>query len=71
MWPTLLKGFSASPSSPRAHQKEYLLELADEFHFEVIYYEEVITRQQNNAPVYGHLFILELQSSPGIIRINT
>jgi predicted TPR repeat methyltransferase len=41
------------------HQKSYIELLAESYELSVKFYQKVLTRQQNNAPVYGHLFILQ------------
>jgi predicted TPR repeat methyltransferase len=51
--------FKMSQSGRFLHKKYYLENLAVTHHFKVLYYETVITRMQNNEPVYGHLLVLE------------
>lgn len=51
--------YTMNQSGRFSHQKTYLESLARQFNFKPIYYQEVITRQQNNEPVAGHLFILQ------------
>lgn len=50
--------FKMNQSGRFSHNKSYLDEEAFKNHFKIVYYQTVITRQQNNEPVYGHLYIL-------------
>jgi predicted TPR repeat methyltransferase len=51
--------FKMNQSGRFAHSKSYLATQAAEHQFAVLDYQKIITRQQNNAPVYGHLFVLQ------------
>ncbi len=42
-----------------SHRKEYIDQLAEKNHFTIAYYQNVITRMQNNEPVHGHLYVLK------------
>lgn len=50
--------YKMNQSGRFAHQKKYLEKMATQNQFKISYYQKVVTRQQNNEPVYGHLFIL-------------
>jgi predicted TPR repeat methyltransferase len=52
--------FKMNQSGRFSHSKDYLETTAINNHFKIVHYESVITRQQNNEPVYGHLTILRL-----------
>ncbi|MDR3478987.1 MAG: tetratricopeptide repeat protein [Gammaproteobacteria bacterium] len=52
--------FTLNQSGRFSHQKKYLEQLAAENGYQIVYYQRGITRQQNNEPVYGHLYILKL-----------
>jgi predicted TPR repeat methyltransferase len=45
-----------------AHHKKYLEQLAEQHGLKVAHYQNVITRQQNNVPVYGHFYVLQKES---------
>ncbi|MDR3491065.1 MAG: tetratricopeptide repeat protein [Gammaproteobacteria bacterium] len=49
--------FAVNQSGRFSHKKEYLEALARAQHFKTLSYETIITRQQNNEPVHGHLFV--------------
>jgi predicted TPR repeat methyltransferase len=51
--------FKMNQSGRFLHHKNYIDSLANEFNFKVVYYETATTRLQNNAPVLGHIYILE------------
>jgi predicted TPR repeat methyltransferase len=51
--------FVMNQSGRFSHQKKYLEKLAAENHLNMVYYQEAITRQQNNAPVHGHIIVLQ------------
>lgn len=53
------KDFKVNQSGRFAHTKRYLEQLAQENHFIILHYQQVITRLQNNEPVYGHLYVLQ------------
>jgi predicted TPR repeat methyltransferase len=42
-----------------SHQKNYLDQLAIQHGLKIVYYQAVITRQQNNEPVHGHLYVMQ------------
>lgn len=50
--------YKMNQSGRFSHQKNYLERIAKKNHFEPIYYQVVVTRMQNNEPVYGHLFVM-------------
>jgi len=50
--------YTMNQSGRFAHQQSYLEKLAAQHHFEIVLYKNVITRLQNNEPVYGHLYML-------------
>ena len=50
--------FTMNQSGRFSHQKSYIETLAHQFGLNVIEYQTPITRQQNNEPVYGHVFVL-------------
>lgn len=50
--------FRMNQSGRFSHQYAYLEQLAKKYNFTIAYYEKKITRMQNNAPVYGHIFVL-------------
>ncbi len=50
--------YTMNQSGRFSHQKTYLESLAIQFNLKPVHYQEVITRQQNNEPVSGHLYIL-------------
>lgn len=49
--------FKMNQSGRFSHSKAYLEQLAQSF--KVVFYKKVITRLQNNEPVYGHLYVLK------------
>jgi predicted TPR repeat methyltransferase len=51
--------YTMNQSGRFAHQKSYLDNLAEQHHFQILHYEKVMTRQQNNEPVHGHLYVLQ------------
>ncbi len=51
--------FKMNQSGRFSHPKTYLDALAAKQHFSVLYYQEIITRMQNNEPVPGHLYLLK------------
>ena len=51
--------FKMNQSGRFSHQKKYLEQLASDHHFDIIFYQRINTRMQNNEPVYGHLFLLK------------
>jgi predicted TPR repeat methyltransferase len=51
--------FTMNQSGRFSHRKDYLDKLASEHQFKIIYYKKVITRLQNNQPVYGHVYGLK------------
>jgi predicted TPR repeat methyltransferase len=51
--------YSMNQSGRFAHQKKYIDALATDYAFTVVFYEKIITRQQNNEPVEGHLYVLQ------------
>ncbi len=50
--------FRMNQSGRFAHSRLYLDRLAADHHFKILHYETVVTRSQNNEPVYGHLYVL-------------
>jgi predicted TPR repeat methyltransferase len=53
------EGFTTNQSGRFLHHQLYLDNLAEQYHFKIAYYKNVITRMQNNTPVYGHVYILK------------
>jgi len=51
--------FKMNQSGRFSHSKDYLDDEAAKNHFKIVYYQTVITRQQNNEPVSGHLYVLK------------
>jgi predicted TPR repeat methyltransferase len=51
--------YQINQSGRFSHNQSYLNELATKYHFKVISYQKIITRMQNNAPVSGHLYVLQ------------
>jgi predicted TPR repeat methyltransferase len=51
--------YTMNQSGRFSHQKKYLDTLAEQQGFKIAYYQTVITRQQNNTPVHGHLYVLQ------------
>lgn len=54
--------YKMNQSGRFAHQKNYLDLLAEQHHLTIRTYQTVVTRQQNNEPVHGHLYILQRSS---------
>jgi predicted TPR repeat methyltransferase len=50
--------YTMNQSGRFSHQKKYIDGLAQQQHFKIVYYQKTVTRQQNNEPVYGHLYVL-------------
>ncbi len=59
---TTEKDYTMNQSGRFSHQKEYLEQLAKQHHFKTLHYEKIMTRQQNNEPVYGHLYVWQAVS---------
>ena len=55
--------FKMNQSGRFSHDKNYLDRLLQQNHFIMNSYQQVITRQQNNEPVYGHLYLASLSKS--------
>lgn len=51
--------FLMNTSGRFSHRKNYIEQLATENHFMIHSYETAVTRQQNNEPVLGHIFVLK------------
>jgi predicted TPR repeat methyltransferase len=51
--------FKMNSSGRFSHHKIYLDKLAEKQHFSILSYQKIISRIQNNEPVYGHLYILK------------
>jgi predicted TPR repeat methyltransferase len=51
--------FTMNQSGRFSHKKTYLDHLAATHNLAIIDYEQVITRQQNNEPVHGHIYVLK------------
>ncbi len=51
--------YQANPSGRFAHHKNYLEDLATQFHFKRLQYKSTVTRRQQHQPVLGHLYVLE------------
>jgi predicted TPR repeat methyltransferase len=51
--------YTMNQSGRFSHQKNYIDRLAAENHLKVAHYQDVITRQQNNESVHGHLYVLQ------------
>ncbi len=51
--------FKMNQSGRFSHHKDYLDRLAKKEGFSILSYQEIITRMQNNEPVYGHLYVLK------------
>jgi predicted TPR repeat methyltransferase len=51
--------YSMNQSGRFSHEKKYLDNLARELGFQVVFYENISTRQQNNTPVAGHLYVFQ------------
>lgn len=51
--------FKMNQSGRFSHHQDYLDGLAAKHHFSILSYQEIMTRRQNNAPVYGHLYVLQ------------
>ncbi len=50
--------FKLNQSGRFSHHKSYIDTLAEQYHLSILFYQQIITRMQNNGPVYGHLYIL-------------
>lgn len=55
--------FKMNQSGRFAHNKEYLDTQLLQNHFTTKSYQCIVTRQQNNQPVYGHLYLVTLQNN--------
>jgi len=55
--------FKMNQSGRFSHHKDYLDGLAAKHHFSILSYQEIMTRMQNNEPVYGHLYVLQRAAS--------
>jgi predicted TPR repeat methyltransferase len=53
--------FTMNQSGRFSHQKNYIDALATQNNLKVVNYQKTVTRQQNNQPVYGHLYVLAKQ----------
>jgi predicted TPR repeat methyltransferase len=53
--------FTMNQSGRFSHQKNYIDALALQNNLKVVNYQKTVTRQQNNQPVYGHLYVLAKQ----------
>lgn len=51
--------YKMNQSGRFSHQKKYIETLAKKNNLTIIHYEKAVTRMQNNAPVYGHLYVLQ------------
>lgn len=51
--------YQINQSGRFSHHQSYLEALAEKNHFNVLSYQQCLTRMQNNDPVYGHLYILQ------------
>jgi predicted TPR repeat methyltransferase len=51
--------YTMNQSGRFSHQKNYIDQLALQNGFKTAYYQEVVTRQQNNEAVHGHLYVLQ------------
>jgi predicted TPR repeat methyltransferase len=54
--------YTMNQSGRFAHQAKYLVELAQQNSLRVVSYQKIISRMQNNEPVYGHLYVLQSTS---------
>ena len=54
--------YAMNQSGRFSHQQKYLDALAAQNNLKIVFYQKTITRQQNNEPVYGHLYVLAKQS---------
>lgn len=52
--------YQINQSGRFAHSKRYLERLAQQHGFIILSYQQVVTRLQNNEPVDGHLYVLQL-----------
>lgn len=50
--------FKVNQSGRFLHRKDYIEKLAQENELQISHYQQVITRMQNNAPVFGHCWVL-------------
>jgi len=53
--------FKMNQSGRFSHSKDYIDMQIIQNHFTVISYQCVVTRQQNNDPVYGHLYVVTIK----------
>ncbi len=51
--------FQVNQSGRFAHHKNYLDNLAKKHQLNLAFYASSVTRLQNNAPVYGHIYVLQ------------
>jgi predicted TPR repeat methyltransferase len=54
--------YTMNQSGRFSHQKNYIDRLAAENNLKTVYYQDAITRQQNNEAVHGHLYVLQKQT---------
>ncbi|MCE3237133.1 MAG: yrrB [Gammaproteobacteria bacterium] len=54
--------FKLNQSGRFSHHKSYIDALAEQYSLSILFYQQIITRMQNNEPVYGHLYILRKHS---------
>jgi predicted TPR repeat methyltransferase len=55
--------YTMNQSGRFSHHKKYLQQIAQTLGFKMINYQSVVTRQQQDNPVYGHLCVLQKSSS--------
>jgi predicted TPR repeat methyltransferase len=53
--------FKMNQSGRFSHHKKYIEKLIKENQWDILSYQVVVTRQQNNEPVYGHLYLLHVE----------
>ncbi len=51
--------YKMNQSGRFSHQRKYVETLAKQNNLSIFHYEKVMTRTQNNEPVYGHLYVLQ------------
>src|SRR3990167_914958 len=51
--------YQMNQSGRFSHQQTYLEQLAHKNQLDIAFYQSVITRMQNNEPVYGYLYVLQ------------
>lgn len=56
-----LKDYEITDSGRFSHRKDYLEQLIAESHFEILDYQKITMRTQNQLPVRGHLYLLKKQ----------